>query len=280
MLFAIALQAAAPWLAQAAAQAQGKSLVEVCSVYGVRMVALDDGGNPLPASASHAPDCALLALPMLAAGPQDSATASLLPRLDPHGTLAGAPQARTADGLTFATAPPCAVPHRRSVSRGPRLRVQLLGPHAMNTFCPARRHAVALSTLYALAACSAALAQPRTEDPIAAADRIVITGSKTVDSFGEKSGVPLSRMAQSVQLIDADGALHGVALLPPGFADQPLVQRLREAGFAPEALSSMCLERPRRQGLVIGHGSPSMGELKRLGPRLVREIALGLREPR
>jgi GntR family transcriptional regulator / MocR family aminotransferase len=76
------------------------------------------------------------------------------------------------------------------------------------------------------------------------------------------------------------GALHGVALLPPGLLDQPLVQRLREAGFAAEALSSMCLERPRRHGLVIGHGSLSMGELKRLGPRLVREIALGLRKPR
>lgn len=76
------------------------------------------------------------------------------------------------------------------------------------------------------------------------------------------------------------GALHGVALLPPGLADQPLVQRLRAVGFAPEALSSMCLERPRGQGLVIGHGSLSMGELKRLGPRLVREISLGLRELR
>jgi GntR family transcriptional regulator / MocR family aminotransferase len=76
------------------------------------------------------------------------------------------------------------------------------------------------------------------------------------------------------------GALHGVALLPPGLLDQPLVQRLREAGFAPEALSSMCPERPRLQGLVIGHGSLSMGELKRLAPRLVREIALGLRKPR
>ncbi|MBL8517914.1 MAG: PLP-dependent aminotransferase family protein [Betaproteobacteria bacterium] len=73
------------------------------------------------------------------------------------------------------------------------------------------------------------------------------------------------------------GALHGVAMLPPGGRDQPLVQRLREAGFAPEALSSMCLERPRSQGLVIGHGSLSMGELKRLGPRLVHEIAAGLR---
>jgi GntR family transcriptional regulator / MocR family aminotransferase len=86
-------------------------------------------------------------------------------------------------------------------------------------------------------------------------------------------------LGNALPLVGDAGALHGVALLPPGLADQPLLRRLREAGFAPEALSSMCLERPYRQGLVIGHGSLSMGELKRLGPRLVREIALGLQRP-
>lgn len=85
-------------------------------------------------------------------------------------------------------------------------------------------------------------------------------------------------LGQVLPLTGDAGALHGVALLPRGIQDQSLVQRLREAGFAPEALSSMCLERPRLQGLVIGHGSLSMGELKRLAPRLVNEIALGLRE--
>jgi GntR family transcriptional regulator / MocR family aminotransferase len=87
-------------------------------------------------------------------------------------------------------------------------------------------------------------------------------------------------LGDALPLTGDAGALHGVALLPPGFADQPLVQRLGEAGFAPEALSSMCLERPRPQGLVIGHGSLSMGELKRLGPQLVREVVLGVRKPR
>jgi GntR family transcriptional regulator / MocR family aminotransferase len=73
------------------------------------------------------------------------------------------------------------------------------------------------------------------------------------------------------------GGLHSVVLLPRGLQDQPLVQRLREAGFSPEALSAMCQERPRLQGLVIGYGSLSMSELKRLGPHLVREVAQGVR---
>jgi GntR family transcriptional regulator / MocR family aminotransferase len=73
------------------------------------------------------------------------------------------------------------------------------------------------------------------------------------------------------------GGLQSVVLLPRGLQDQPLVQRLREAGFSPEALSSMCLQPPRLQGLVIGYGSLSMSALKRLGPRLVRELAQALR---
>jgi GntR family transcriptional regulator / MocR family aminotransferase len=73
------------------------------------------------------------------------------------------------------------------------------------------------------------------------------------------------------------GGLHSVVLLPRGLQDRPLVQRLQEAGFSPEALSAMCQEPPRLQGLVIGYGSLSMSELKRLGPHLVREIALGVR---
>lgn len=84
-------------------------------------------------------------------------------------------------------------------------------------------------------------------------------------------------LGEVLPLAGDEGALHGVARLPAGLRDEPLVQRLHDAGFAPEALSSMCLDRPRLQGLVIGHGSLSMGELKRLGPRLVREIAAGLR---
>ncbi|HEX3138435.1 MAG TPA: DUF2946 family protein [Rhizobacter sp.] len=66
---ALLLKAAVPMLASASAQAQGKAMVEVCTVYGVATVALDDQGPqpaPEPASAHHGDHCALNALMALA----------------------------------------------------------------------------------------------------------------------------------------------------------------------------------------------------------------------
>jgi hypothetical protein len=66
---ALLLKAAMPLLANASAQMQGKTLVEVCTVYGVSLVPLGgDGGEP---SSDHAPThgsdhCALTALTALA----------------------------------------------------------------------------------------------------------------------------------------------------------------------------------------------------------------------
>ncbi|MGY4827405.1 DUF2946 family protein [Sphaerotilaceae bacterium SBD11-9] len=79
-VFALLLKAAVPLLASASAQAQGKALVEVCTVYGVATVALDDGGSqPAPEHATaHAGDhCALNALAALAA-PQAAAPVAVV----------------------------------------------------------------------------------------------------------------------------------------------------------------------------------------------------------
>lgn len=69
-VFAVALllKSAMPMLAQASAQLQGKALVEVCTVYGVSLVAVGDDHAPVPDHASgHAGDhCALTALTALA----------------------------------------------------------------------------------------------------------------------------------------------------------------------------------------------------------------------
>jgi outer membrane lipoprotein SlyB len=56
------LQAALPWLASQAAQARGVSLVEVCTVYGVRTVALPgDSSQHAPGTAgTHTGDHCLL----------------------------------------------------------------------------------------------------------------------------------------------------------------------------------------------------------------------------
>jgi hypothetical protein len=57
-------QAAMPWLAAQAAEARGVALVEVCTTYGVRTVALGDGGGEhAPLSSAHSSDhCMLQAL--------------------------------------------------------------------------------------------------------------------------------------------------------------------------------------------------------------------------
>ena len=66
---ALLLKAAVPLLATASAQAQGKTLVEVCTVYGVATVALegqDQQPAPEHASAHNADHCALNVLLVLA----------------------------------------------------------------------------------------------------------------------------------------------------------------------------------------------------------------------
>jgi hypothetical protein len=64
------LKAAVPMLASASAQAQGKALVEVCTVYGVKMVALEGAQDSAPTehAGTHGNEhCALTALLAFAA---------------------------------------------------------------------------------------------------------------------------------------------------------------------------------------------------------------------
>jgi hypothetical protein len=80
---ALLLKAAMPMLASASAHAQGKAVVEVCTVYGVSLVALD-GQEPVPASdhlADHGDQhCALGALTALIEPPAGAAIAPPSPR--------------------------------------------------------------------------------------------------------------------------------------------------------------------------------------------------------
>ena len=66
---ALLLKPVIPWLASASAQMQGKTLVEVCTVYGVSLVA--QGGGATEPAPEHPSDhgsehCALTALTALA----------------------------------------------------------------------------------------------------------------------------------------------------------------------------------------------------------------------
>ncbi len=65
---ALLLKSLMPWLASASAEMQGKTLVEVCSVYGVALVPVgDEGGSFAPDHApAHGGDhCTLTAFAML-----------------------------------------------------------------------------------------------------------------------------------------------------------------------------------------------------------------------
>lgn len=105
---ALLLKAAVPLLASASAEAQGKALVEVCTVYGVKTITLD--GEPAPDhQATHAGDhCALSAVMALAA-PQPAALPSLTP---------GAPQAIPSP-QAVETAPDASARWRARLKQGP-----------------------------------------------------------------------------------------------------------------------------------------------------------------
>ena len=84
---ALLLNGAMPLLASASAQAQGKSLVEICTVYGVSLVARSEAGKELgnaPASdhtAPHASEhCALTAFATLASFEPPAITTALVLR--------------------------------------------------------------------------------------------------------------------------------------------------------------------------------------------------------
>lgn len=84
--FALLLKAAVPLLAAASAQAQGRTLVEVCTVYGVATVDVgsQDGRPELPAGGHSGGHCVLASVVALGV-PAVPPTASL-PR---HAPVAG-----------------------------------------------------------------------------------------------------------------------------------------------------------------------------------------------
>ena len=51
---ALLLKSAMPWLASVSAEMQGKALVEVCTVYGVKTIAIDGSGASEPTPEGHA----------------------------------------------------------------------------------------------------------------------------------------------------------------------------------------------------------------------------------
>lgn len=73
---ALLLKAAVPLLASASAEVQGKALIEVCTVYGVKTIALDNDSAPEHQAAHSGDHCALSAVVALGA-PASSADATV-----------------------------------------------------------------------------------------------------------------------------------------------------------------------------------------------------------
>ena len=89
---ALLLKAAMPLLATASAELQGKTLVEVCTVYGVSLVPLESAGQEQPAPepmAQHGGEhCVLTALAALAAPEPPMLTVAEAPRREAAATHA------------------------------------------------------------------------------------------------------------------------------------------------------------------------------------------------
>lgn len=89
LAFALLLKAAVPLLAAASAQAQGRALIEVCTVYGIATVDVgtEDGRHDLPAGGHAGGHCVLGAVVALGA-PVAAAMAAVLPRAPEVGAAA------------------------------------------------------------------------------------------------------------------------------------------------------------------------------------------------
>ena len=62
------------------------------------------------------------------------------------------------------------------------------------------------------------------------------------------------KIGSRLELVSAEAGMHLVALLPPGADDMRVAQAAAQSGIAAMPLSSCCLRRPARGGLVLGYG--------------------------
>jgi hypothetical protein len=103
---ALLLKSALPMLASASAQLQGKAVVEVCTVYGVKLVAQAPGSNDPPETAQHGggehesphlgDHCALTSLAALATATSTPRT-PVVKALNDHAPTGAQPAAQLHD---------------------------------------------------------------------------------------------------------------------------------------------------------------------------------------
>ena len=75
-------------------------------------------------------------------------------------------------------------------------------------------------------------------------------------------GAIAKHIGDGLEIVGEEAGMHLVGLLPSGADDMVVSKRAAEAGIAAMPLSSCCLRRPRRGGLVLGYASSSPEQLR------------------
>lgn len=76
------------------------------------------------------------------------------------------------------------------------------------------------------------------------------------------------RFGDELRIVGTDTGMHVVALLPRGLDDVALSRELAEFGISAAPLSTCCLERPGRRGLILGYGNADPGQIHESVERL------------
>jgi GntR family transcriptional regulator/MocR family aminotransferase len=82
------------------------------------------------------------------------------------------------------------------------------------------------------------------------------------------------QLGGSVQVLGAEAGMHLVAALPRAADDQRISQRAAEQGLWAMPLSTCFLEKPTRQGLVLGYGGTAASQMRAAVSRLRRAAGL------
>jgi GntR family transcriptional regulator/MocR family aminotransferase len=91
-----------------------------------------------------------------------------------------------------------------------------------------------------------------------------------------------ARIESGLEIMNGEAGMHLVALLPGGLKDVTLSRDAAQRGLSAMPLSSCCLTRPARKGLVLGYGATDRAQIERGAHRLklTLEARMGLRAVR
>jgi GntR family transcriptional regulator/MocR family aminotransferase len=87
-----------------------------------------------------------------------------------------------------------------------------------------------------------------------------------------------AQTAGVLQIVNGEAGMHLVGLLPPGLKDTAISREAAKRGVSAMPLSHCCLQRPVRQGLVLGYGAADEAQIQQGARRLklTLEGALGV----